>query len=236
MNLFEIFLPVCMDFGFFLHKERFRQAALLQLPIGHKSRPSPALLAAVYLWGAHLSQNAELRQYESVFLRRALSLVVKEVSATPGVHIMHSIQAEVLISFFFFRNNRFFEAEYHLNGAVSMTLGCGLHKIRSSRSLAPFVLGVSENSEVYLDLPRENMEEGERINGFWTVFCLHRIFTVAMGKPLNGFGTMETPITEIDTPWPMDMNKYEDVSGALNFMMHGRADMFLEDAVPYWNA
>jgi len=200
-----------MDFGFFLHKERFRQSALLQLPFGHKLRPSPALLATFYLWGAHLATSSDLHHHQNAFLRRALSLVVKEITTTPGSQLMHTIQAEVLLSYFFFRNNRFLEAEYHMNGAVSMSLACGLHKIRSSRSLAPFVLGVSENSEVYLDMPRENMEEGERINGFWTVFCLHRVFTVAMGKPLNAFGTMEAPYTEIDTPWPMDMNKYEDV-------------------------
>jgi len=60
--------------------------------------------------------------------------------------------------------------------------------------------------------PRDDIEEGERINGFWTACSLLKNLAVALDPPSNscvvfeGFG-----MDNIDTPWPLDMESYEAV-------------------------
>ncbi|KAJ7249185.1 hypothetical protein B0H12DRAFT_1122241 [Mycena haematopus] len=168
--LLDQFLPHASQFGFFMHPGRFRASALLQLPLGHPARPSPAVLCAAYLWGIHLSRSEPLVSYEAVFIRRAQQHISTELSESAhSVHRIHTIQAHVLLAAYFLCNKQFLEAEFHTNASVTLALGYHLHKIRSSRPSSPPLIGASAFAEVFLDPPRDDVEEGERIRAFWAV-------------------------------------------------------------------
>lgn len=204
------FLPSATQFGFFLHLERFRAAVLLKAHFNDSSRPSPALLNTTYLWGTHLSPVDALRSNETVFLNRALQQVSIEIpSAIHSAQIMHTIQAEVLLSTYFFRRNQLLEAEFHLSGAVSLAQSAGLHQIRSDRVFSSPVVSVLMETEMFLPPARDVIEEGERINGFWAVYCLHRLISITLGNTSKCFGGLDSPRHEVDTPWPQE---YEAVS------------------------
>ncbi|KAJ7145062.1 hypothetical protein C8R43DRAFT_1070196 [Mycena crocata] len=208
-TLLDQFLPHASQFGFFMHTGRFRASALLQLPLGHPSRPSPAVLCAAYLWGIHLSRSEPLISYEAVFIRRAQQHIATEISdSVHPVHRLHTIQAHVLLSTYFLRNKQFLEAEFHINGAVTLALGYHLHKIRSSRPSSPPLLGASGSDEVFPAPPRDAAEEGELIRGFWTV-VFHQNNIVMTLRGANNFGILEAPGLAIDTPWPLDITEYE---------------------------
>jgi hypothetical protein len=216
-NLLNNFLPHCLSVGFFLHPERFRQAALLPLPFGDPGRPSPALLCAVYLWGAHLSSSDSLAAFESTFIDQTLYQLGSGISAAldAGCTVIETIQAQLLLAAYFFRKCRFMEAEFHVNGALSISLTCDLHKVCSSRITTPSVLGIVSSREIRLSVPKDAVEEGERINAFWAIFCLQRQLMISLNKPSNTFGILESPGTDIDTPWPLDMVGYEFVSAKM---------------------
>ncbi|KAJ6561840.1 hypothetical protein B0H19DRAFT_1068561 [Mycena capillaripes] len=203
------FLPHASQFGFFMHPGRFRASALLQLPLGHPARPSPAVLCAAYLWGIHLSRSEPLVSYEAVFIRRAQQHIATELSdSSHAVHRIHTIQAHVLLSTYFLRNKQFLEAEFHTNGAVTLALGYHLHKIRSSRPSSPPLIGASAFTEVFPDPPRDDVEEGERIRGFWTVVCNQNNLIMTL-RTANNVGILDSPSIKIDTPWPLDIDEYE---------------------------
>ncbi|KAJ6621028.1 hypothetical protein B0H10DRAFT_2019704 [Mycena sp. CBHHK59/15] len=208
--LLDYFLPHATQFGFFLHIDRFRNSAMLSLPFGDARRPSPALLCVVYLWGVYLSHSQPLLASEPAFLKRAQQHISTEISASNDAkHILHAIQAQVLLSTYLFRNKRFLEAEFHANGAATLVLGYQLHKIRSPRPGSPNLLGVPVLSEVYPGPPQDVVEEGEQIRGFWAVTCLQSNLNVALSSASSTFSILESPGTEIDTPWPLEIADYE---------------------------
>ncbi|KAK7042087.1 Zn(2)-C6 fungal-type domain-containing protein [Favolaschia claudopus] len=213
--LLDHFLPHATQFGFFLQVERFREAALLSLEWANPLRPSPALLSVVYLWGVHLSLSQPLLSSEPVFLKRAQQQVasVDVAENNNSMHLLHTIQAQVLLSTYMFRNKRFLEAEFHANGAATLALGYQLHKIRSSRPLAPAVLGVPLLTEVYPTQPASPVEEGERIRAFWVVVSLQSSLGIALNAASLNFSILETSGASIDTPWPLEIDDY--AAGAL---------------------
>jgi hypothetical protein len=93
-----------------------------------------------------------------------------------------------------------------------MAISSGLHKIRSSRSVSPATVAMLANTEGTMQAPQDDIEEGERINGFWTACSLLKNLAVTLDPPSNscvvfeGFG-----MDNIDTPWPLDMESYEAV-------------------------
>jgi hypothetical protein len=205
------FLPHSIEFGFFLNPHRFRESALLPLSFGHHSRPSPALLSVVYLWGVHLSHSEPLLAQEYTFMTRALQHTATDPLGTHPNNILHTLQAEVLIAYYLFRIGRFVEAKSHTAAAVSLAIGSGFHRIRSSNLFAAPALGLSSDTPISLHPPQDSIEEGERINGFWTVFMLHKYITVALEPPSSVCGALEAPGMQLDTPWPLDMSEYSEV-------------------------
>ncbi|KAJ7766212.1 hypothetical protein B0H16DRAFT_1687213 [Mycena metata] len=211
-RLIQTFLPYATQFGFFLHPQRFSDAALLPLPFGDERRPSPALLCVVYLYGVHLSQSQPLLASEPVFLKQAQHNVSTEISVhTHPMHMLHTIQARVLLSTYLFRTKRFLEAEFYANGAATLVLSYQLHKIRSARPGTPPLLGVQiPLGEVYPTPPTDAIEEGERIRAFWEVACLQSNLNIALNAASGAFCILESPGgAEIDTPWPLDLADYE---------------------------
>ena len=197
------------QFGFFLNIPLFRSSFVLPFPLGHPSRPSPALLSAVYLWGLHLSRSNTLREHESDFLSRALRCASNALSGTHPQKFLHALQAEILLAYYFFRNGRFLEGKYHCSAAASLAISGGLNKIRSGRTPSPTVDFVRTRCPA-LPPPRDAVDEGERINGFWAALILDKCWSVALGSPSN-FTDDETLGTRVDTPWPLDYSVYEQV-------------------------
>ncbi|KII84421.1 hypothetical protein PLICRDRAFT_78790, partial [Plicaturopsis crispa FD-325 SS-3] len=205
-QLLDIFFAVAPGLGFFLNISRFRDAALLPLPLGHSLRPTPAVLSAIYLCGVHLSQS-DLVIHESLFLTRALDQTARSLTSDHPHKILHALQAEVLLTYYFFRNGRFLEGKYHSSAAVALAFSCGLNKIRSDLPPPP---GASFFGNVGLELPppRDATEEGERIIGFWAAFTLDKCWSVALGWPSSILDTIAGG-AQIDTPWPLSMEEYE---------------------------
>ncbi|KAF7298767.1 Fungal-trans domain-containing protein [Mycena indigotica] len=206
-SLVHNFLQHCTLFGFFLHIRNFAEAAL-----GRSGpRPLPALLHAVHLWAIHLSGNEELvANYEAQYLSRTLRSAVGALS-TASNNILHAIQAEVLISQYFFRTTRFLEGKYHLSAAVSLVLSSGLHRLRSAEVAAGnrgFLSAAPQTRSPTVD-PLDDME---RVAAFWTVLTMNNCWTTADGSPSNLAYTSSGSDARIDTPWPVDPVKAIKVS------------------------
>ena len=197
---------------------RFIQA--MQLPGGDPRRAqlSPALLNAVFLWGAHVSTSNTIRSYEPTFLARATAAFSSALRDS-HYNVMHLIQAEVLFANYFFSMSRFLEGRYHCSAAVALALSCRLTKVRSSAD-GPLLHGVhaaaahmhiEPRQNQHLPPPRDAIEEGERIRGFWYVYALDKSWAVALGSPSHFNGVAQSG-THIDTPWPLEMAQFEAVS------------------------
>ncbi|KAJ3874544.1 hypothetical protein F5051DRAFT_505818 [Lentinula edodes] len=203
-NLLQRFFANAVSFGFFLNHSRFSDSALLPLDFGHQSRPCPGLLNTVYLWGIHLSSPTQRRYLEHTLLMRALRDTASDLSTSnPHPHrFMHTIQAETLLGYYFFRNGEVLQAKRHASSAASLALGCGLNTLRSSREQQQSSLNIS------LLPPQDAIEEGERINAFWAVFTLCRDISLAVDPLRSVCGVFDAPGCRIDTPWPLDMDMY----------------------------
>ncbi|KAF7333633.1 Zn(2)-C6 fungal-type domain-containing protein [Mycena sanguinolenta] len=198
VKLIDSFLAYSSEFGFFLDCTRFRQSALLPFPIGHHSRPSPALLSVVYLWGLRLSGQPDLMTQEPTFLARALDLSSKGLSGNHPHKVMHTLQAEILLSYFFFSSSRALEGKYHASAAISLSLSSSLHLIRSENHPPPGVLPP----------PADAVEEGERIHAWWAVIILDSAFAVGLCET-PGFAHRES-LSVVDTPWPLEFEGYAE--------------------------
>ncbi|KAJ7826864.1 hypothetical protein B0H14DRAFT_3467369 [Mycena olivaceomarginata] len=216
-RLLQTFHQHASEFGFFLHWTRFIQSSRQRVrPDGTVHNNSSALLNTLYMWGAHLSAD---RERELHFKQKALQSVAAEL--TPH-SFLHTIQAEVLLSYYFFRTGHFLEARAHTATAVALALGGGLHQIRSLNPDAP-VMEITEDNdqaeEIHLRASADAVEEGERINGFWAVFMLQKNLSVALEPPARVCGVFEAGGMQIDTPWPLEMSDYKQ--GLLTPDIHG---------------
>ncbi|KAK0220168.1 hypothetical protein IW262DRAFT_1006461 [Armillaria fumosa] len=215
--ILQTFLTNCAELGFFLDIAHFVQSATSRNLV---ERPVPALLSAVYLWGIHLSPSRDIAAWEGQFLIQAAkhaSQGLASCSSHPYA-VIQCIQAEVLLAQYFFRNMKMVEGKYHTSNAVSLVLGSGLHKIRSQNG----------GSGSILREPRNAQEEGERLNGLWTVVILNNSWTAVDGS-LSNFSEEEA--TRIDAPWPLDISEYSRLPGPLDRtsqtiqrFLHGGAD------------
>lgn len=199
----DVFLTNCVQIGFFLNVYRFRAATDLQLPPGHPSYPSLGVLNAVYLWGAHFLRSEPMSIQEHDFLVRAVQNNALDTLTIHPSRILDVLQAEILLSYYFFRVGRFPEVKIHAGTAVSLALAFGLHRINPSNiSSTSSSLGDSTSPSI------NGSDDIERINGFWAVFTLHKFVTVALEMPSSVCGALEAPGIRVDTPWPSDFVTY----------------------------
>jgi hypothetical protein len=189
------FLPYVSITGFFLNVPRFVNSFYATTA---NSRPSLALLSTIYLWGLKLAPVESFAAYEPVFLSRAIQGVAGALGTTHPHKAKHALQAELLLSNYFFWTGRFLEGRYHCGAAVSIAISLGSHRTRSSQ--------LSSSNINTTDL----VEEGERINGFWSVLLNDGCWGVAMNVP-SGMPDQKGPNARIDVPWPLDMIQYERV-------------------------
>ncbi|KAJ6601128.1 hypothetical protein DFH09DRAFT_1126923 [Mycena vulgaris] len=176
----DAFLPYASDWGFFLDPARFRHDALLPHPIGHHSRPSPPLLTAVYLIGIALSDSTAWRTHGKIFLSRALSALPISLSGLHPRKGVHALQAEILLSNYFYASGRFLEGQYHTTAAASLTVSNILLKTGAAvASLWPITV--------------------ESLDACWSGIILDKSWAVALAMNPNLNCEMI-----LDLPWPED--------------------------------
>ncbi|KZT10443.1 uncharacterized protein LAESUDRAFT_425502 [Laetiporus sulphureus 93-53] len=215
------FLPHASQVGFFLHPARF----IARATGPHAFTFAPALLSTVCLWGAHFSRDPALRAHEPVFLHRAVHSVTAALSQAPAHDLIHAIQAEVLLAHYFFAEDRLPEGRYHCNAAVALVLSCRLNKLHAVPNP---VSAAAVTRGVELSPPADAMEEGERINAFWSVFVLDKSWAATVGSPSHFNGSHDA---QVDTPWPHDIKEYEHGGVPHGVQGSRTAEVFLADIV-----
>lgn len=208
----SIFVPIASQVGFFLNLTRFLDAVYIADSALRQTRLSPCLLDAVLLWGTRISSNNSIRAHEDKLLARAIQSISDALPQVASLehNAIHVIQAEVLLSNYFFCQNRYLEGTYHCSAAVALAMSCNLHQIRSS-SVNMDTAEASRLTSLTLPPPVDGVEEGERICAFWSVYILDRSWSVAQGTAPNDVFSG----VQIDTPWPAEMTVYEEVSSIL---------------------
>lgn len=201
------FVHNCEDVGFFLDLNRFAQAAL-----GPESyRPSAALLDVVYLWADHLSQSRG--SYPSL-LPRALQSTANALSTSHPRKIIESIQAEVLLSYYFLRNARVVEGRHHVSAALALTISAGLQHYGNSNS---------PSHSGSMGPPTDSVDHGERILAFWIVLGLNNCWNGGDDDDGISSSVSYTPGEgpRIDAPWPLTIAEYAQVSPPFSFTCLG---------------
>lgn len=223
----DTFIPHAQQFGFFLHISTFRQSALLAFPLGHPSRPTPGLLHAVHLMGVHFSQPESQQGQESALLMKAVQHVSTDLLGAHPNKVIQTLQAQILLAYYFFRVAAILEAKVHTSAAVSLALGSGLHRIRSSSISAPSTIAIIQDQPYALPPPASGLQEAERISAFWSVLMLHKFVTVSLENPANVCGALEAPGMQIDTPWPVNLDTFEEGMFSPEFQTESTVRTFL---------
>ncbi|KAH9932651.1 hypothetical protein B0H21DRAFT_699628, partial [Amylocystis lapponica] len=191
----------------------------------------PAVLRnAIFLLGSKFSRDPQIRMHQSVFLTRSLQHLPSAISIATPATILFVLQAEILLSYYFLDHNRRLEGAYHSNAAVSITLACRLNMTRSMRA-APSARNTDAlgGTEFRLLPPLDDVEEGERINAFWSAFVLDKCWAVSLGTT-SAFADDESTGTQIDVPWPLGMADYENHRLHPDVRSMRTVRSFLEDA------
>lgn len=98
-------------------------------PIGDHARPTPSLLNAVYLWATYLSPalNTAHGFDESALLHDARHNLSKDLAGSHPFRVVHVIQAEILLSYYFLEHGKVLQGNYHANSALALSLSSGFH-------------------------------------------------------------------------------------------------------------
>ncbi|KAJ7636357.1 hypothetical protein FB45DRAFT_1001500 [Roridomyces roridus] len=135
--------------------------------------------------------------HEQSCLARTLSLASTDLSSAHPHKALHTLQAEILLAFYFFSSGRFVEGKYHTASAAALALSSSLHLIRSANVHAPSV--------GQLPPPRDAVEEGERIHACWMTTILDNLWAAALKQE----PARDLQSTSFDTPWPLELQDYE---------------------------
>ncbi|KAJ7577614.1 hypothetical protein C8J56DRAFT_1112945 [Mycena floridula] len=213
-TLVNRFMDNASECGFFLSPARTYSALISQS--ASPTTTTPALKSVIYLWGSHLCPSDFDPQFEHNCMLRALADTATNLSL-PTEHpqsVLQTIQCDVLLAYYFFRIGKVLQAKYHASGAASLALACGLHRVRSVDTASEISLpfSVLSNGATTVPLPksRDIVEEGEYINGFWTVVSLCKNLSVAFDPPCGVSNVFDTVSSQIDTPWPLDSDDYKE--------------------------
>lgn len=200
----EIFIPHRHQCGLELHIGRLRES----LTFPSSEQHHPVLMNAIYLWACYLSRPGQLSEHEAIYLSRAVRALNDAVEYP--TKIVDLIQGSCLLSVYYLSNGQLFQGNFYATTAASLAAHCGLHQIHSD-DLTPHANGVEWNPPFTLELPKDAVEQGERILTFWQVFNLDRCWSVALHRPAV-LSDNNHRWTRISTPWPQRMEDYEAVS------------------------
>ncbi|KAH8093821.1 hypothetical protein BXZ70DRAFT_385305 [Cristinia sonorae] len=198
--LLDSFVNHAYAFGFFLNMPRFL-ARISRAP-QDQSVP-PVIQYAVYLIGLLTSQDPLYVNTEPRILSLSMAALAAAVSNIQPEDLLYILQTEILLSNYFFHKDRRLEGAYHVTAAVSFVLGSNLHQITDWKGT-----GAVSTAAFQLPMPADAIEQGERINAFWTVFCLDRCWSVALGSH-SALARRNLLSAQILTPLPFDMIDYE---------------------------
>ncbi|KAF8640250.1 hypothetical protein AX16_010145 [Volvariella volvacea WC 439] len=204
-DLLNGFLQHSKELGFFLDLSRFQLS--VSLPPGHPDRPPLALLSVIHLWGLCLSQETPSPTEKMEYLSRSLHALAELPASSHHSSLLHRIQAEVLLTVWYFNEGKCLEGKCHAGIAIALAIDAGMHQMR--RDGAAHLLG-NANSANSLSLPKDGVEEGEYIDCFWTLYTLENIWSSILQSP-SGFGFLH-PGLHVDTPWPLEDGEYKEVS------------------------
>ncbi|KAG5652381.1 hypothetical protein H0H81_005211 [Sphagnurus paluster] len=202
--------------GFFLDHKRTFQSMMLPLLPGDPSRPSPALTCIIYLWALREKRTSQSSWFttsyyqEYTLKKEALKRLCSDVARTHPRNIMHTIQAEVLLSQYFLVEGKHLQSSHHASLALSLSLAAGLHHIPTSISKPAY------NSNI--PPPQDVFEEGERIDAFWAVYAANVYSSAIQRSP----SMLQHHI--VDTPWPIDALEHEQ--SLLPLQSHGTISDF----------
>ncbi|KAI0825656.1 hypothetical protein BC629DRAFT_1434266 [Irpex lacteus] len=209
-RIIQAFINYAPNFGFFLHLPRFLEQLKASIPHTAQSPLPESLVYAVYLVGMLLATSGSGGDGDEFNrdLPRVLERVQQALSASiDSSKTLYVLQAEVLLTAYMFHTNKRTAGHYHAAAAMSIAVGSKLHKIRSAE-WADVGAAVVPDPEVQLFPPVDDVEEGERVRAFWTIFSLDRCLSVTFHSPslLTQHGTAAT---RVDAPWPLEMSEYE---------------------------
>ncbi|KAL0058002.1 hypothetical protein AAF712_015338 [Marasmius tenuissimus] len=224
--LIDTFFAHAHDIGFFLNIPRFRN--FLNLPQGDPARPLRGLMSIMYLMGLRLAKLSLPTSTDKAQSEALVAHTMDEITSMPinsSSHpflVVQTIQAELLLATYLFVHSRQLEGQYHLTRAFSLSIGARLNTIQTTRgrpsisiessidnvSFSPQSISLCSTPPFSLPHTSDPVVEGERVNAFWTAFTLCNTWDAVVEAPTSlisvGDGFME-----VDTPWPMDMDGYE---------------------------
>ncbi|KAI0692447.1 hypothetical protein BC835DRAFT_1277730 [Cytidiella melzeri] len=216
----QTFVSYAPEFGFFLHLPRFLEKLKASIPPTPQSPLPAALVHATFLFGVLFSAGSgvgigggddDLTKEVPQLLKRAEQALSAELDPST---MLYTLQAEVLLGMCLYHMNSRISGNYHAAAAMSIAVGCKLHKLRSSEwmntQMNHPLIGEHPGSipDVQLFPPMDDIEEGERIRAFWTIFTLDRCLVVVCGAT-SLLAQQGTAATRVDTPWPLEMSDYE---------------------------
>ncbi|KAF9262695.1 hypothetical protein L218DRAFT_867051, partial [Marasmius fiardii PR-910] len=187
------FLSNASELGFFLDIHQFCSG--VETGTGG---PSPSLLPTVLLIADFVSHGGGASPNESDYLALAVQATSRGLTDHHPKTVLHTIQANVLLAYYFHLKGKSVEGQYYTSTAVSLVLGTGLHQIRSSdpRSM----------SGSLLPPPKDVLEEGERINAVWAVVSLNSFWSAA-GRYSSNID-YQVSASRVDVPWPLETPGY----------------------------
>ena len=162
---------------------------------GHPSRPSPALLSAIYVWGITLSRSPDLAVYEPVFLSRALHHASMAPTSPHPRKAKHALQAELLLGNYYFYRGLISEGRAHCNVAMRIALVYRVHTLAG-------VMQASYDFDV--------IEQREWVNAFWMAYYMDLCWTVATGFP-SICPDLRFGDEPVNIPWPIDGTQFKKV-------------------------
>ncbi|KAL5485556.1 hypothetical protein ACEPAI_8199 [Sanghuangporus weigelae] len=118
---------------------------------------------------------------------------------------LDALQASVLLARYLFAEGRSNEARMHVVRAGDLVLQLGLHQLFSN--------GPSNESgacRLHIQPPSDSVALGECVALFWVAFVLDRMVATALNLP-PCIVDDECVETRIDTPWPEDVEEYENI-------------------------
>ncbi|KAJ7511263.1 hypothetical protein B0H11DRAFT_2183285 [Mycena galericulata] len=163
---------------FFLDPAKFRLCILLPLPIGHHDRGSASLTSVVDLWGANLCSHAGEEEY---LTRTLINLALEMSTVHPPNTTLQLIQAQILMSFYYFNSGNLLPGRHHCAAALSLAACAGITKLVPDTSMTtnpPFSL-----SSPHFPPPSNSIEYWEWTRAMWSIMVLNNYWIVASGLP-----------------------------------------------------
>ncbi|KAJ7753961.1 hypothetical protein DFH07DRAFT_1030027, partial [Mycena maculata] len=136
-----------------------------------------------------------LTAQEPVFLARALDLTSRGLSDSHPRRVMDTLQAEILLSYFFLC------VWTRLGGEIPR---CHRDITQSEQLITPRAFGQAFFTRNIA--PMDGVEEGERVHAWWTVMIMDKCWAVALSED-PGFAHRDN-MAMVDTPWPLEVDDY----------------------------